>query len=98
MLANNKDCNLNQIKKGVAWHYKQYQDSQSEFDRVAYSNTEVTARLNKVGLWSSETIVAPWDFRRLKFPNYQLNNTLYDLENTGCSKSGLYPENHLTLY
>ena len=34
------DCNLVQIKRGLAWHYKQYQREQS----LAYAAAEIKAR------------------------------------------------------
>lgn len=45
------------ISKGMAWHFKRYSSDQ------ALSNTEIRARNNRVGLWSSKA-VAPWNFRK----------------------------------
>ena len=36
----NLDAGLEQIKKGLAWHYKKYQGGQSEEDRLLYSDAE----------------------------------------------------------
>ena len=46
---NGKDINLEVIKAGLAWHYKQYQREQSAQDRMLYAYTalgmaEATAR------------------------------------------------------
>ena len=38
------DAGLEQIKTGLAWHYKHYQMEQSEEDRRLYSETEQEAR------------------------------------------------------
>ena len=58
------DLNLEQIKAGMAWHYKYYQMEQSEEDRQAYSDAEETARENLLGLWKEESAVPPWERRR----------------------------------
>jgi hypothetical protein len=34
------DANIEQVKAGLAWHYKQYQREQSEADRIAYTKAE----------------------------------------------------------
>ncbi len=36
ILVDGLDVNLEQIKAGMAWHYKQYQDEQSDGDRLLY--------------------------------------------------------------
>lgn len=36
-----KDINLEQIKAGMAWHYKQYQRDQTPEDRKLYADAEV---------------------------------------------------------
>ena len=38
------DAGLEQIKSGLAWHYKYYQMEQSEEDRTLYSEAELEAR------------------------------------------------------
>jgi endonuclease YncB( thermonuclease family) len=58
------DTGLEQIKAGLAWHYKKYQMEQSEEDRQAYSDAEDTARENLLGLWKDESKVPPWEWRR----------------------------------
>jgi len=46
------------LKAGLAWHYKQYDQS----DRFA--NLENEARKNKLGIWSMKNPLEPWVFRR----------------------------------
>ena len=58
------DCNLVQIKRGLAWHYKQYQREQSPADRQSYAAAEVEARAAKLGLWRDAAPLPPWEFRR----------------------------------
>ena len=86
--VNGVDCNLNQIQQGAAWHYKQYQQSQSEFDRLNYANAEVNARRQAIGLWASSTVVAPWDYRRGNSPRYQYDDTLYRVDGASCARTG----------
>ncbi len=57
------DTGLEQIKAGLAWHYKKYQGEQSEEDREAYSEAEIMARSKRLGLWANEEPVAPWKWR-----------------------------------
>ncbi len=94
--ANGVDCNLNQIQQGAAWHYKQYQQSQSEFDRLNYANAEVNARRQAIGLWASSTVVAPWDYRRGNSPRYQYDDTLYRVDGASCTRTGQSTALHRT--
>ena len=45
------------LKKGMAWHYVKYSKSQ-EFARA-----EATAKKSRIGLWSTQRQIAPWDYR-----------------------------------
>ncbi|GEM_PF-756234 len=94
--VNGVDCNLNQIQQGAAWHYKQYQQSQSEFDRLNYANAEVNARRQAIGLWASSTVVAPWDYRRGNSPLYQYDDTLYRVDSASCARTGQSTALHRT--
>ena len=60
-LVNLPDMFLNRelVKRGLAWHYKQYSDD----ERLAQD--EERARAGKLGLWSDPRHVAPWDWRKL---------------------------------
>lgn len=53
-----------QIKSGLAWHYKKYQNEQPLADRDAYSASELTAKSQQLGLWSEPQPMPPWDFRK----------------------------------
>lgn len=92
--ANGVDCNLNQIKQGAAWHYKQYQNSQPERDRFTYANAEVNARQQAMGLWANALVTAPWDYRRGRQNNYQFDNTLYPVEGSKCTLNGRRTAEH----
>ncbi len=60
------DINLEQIKRGMAWHYKQYQNEQSPDDRVAYAQSESQARDKRMGLWRDPAPIEPAVFRQKK--------------------------------
>ena len=57
------DVGLEQIRRGMAWHFKRYEQEQSEQDRRAYAAAENEARANRRGLWSDIDPVAPWEWR-----------------------------------
>jgi endonuclease YncB( thermonuclease family) len=63
LLPNGEDVDLDQVKAGMAWHYKQFQDEQSPVDRVAYAAAECGAMKAKLGLWGDPHPVQPQDFR-----------------------------------
>jgi endonuclease YncB( thermonuclease family) len=58
------DMCLEQIKRGMAWHYKQYEREQSDNDRSLYSQSESVARALKIGLWHDEAPIEPSSFRQ----------------------------------
>ena len=64
VFVNNIDVCLEQIKRGMAWHYKQYANEQSKEDREIYAKAEAVAQTQSVGLWKDKTPVPPWEFRR----------------------------------
>lgn len=57
------DANLEQVKLGMAWHYKHYQREQSESDRIAYAEAEKKAMQDRIGLWQDDKPAPPWDWR-----------------------------------
>lgn len=57
------DSNLEQVKRGLAWHYKQYQREQSPADQQSYAAAEIEARAAKLGLWRDADPMPPWEFR-----------------------------------
>lgn len=64
VLLAGEDICLQQIKAGMAWHYKYYQNEQSVTDRELYATAEDEARAKGRGLWSDENPMPPWQFRR----------------------------------
>jgi endonuclease YncB( thermonuclease family) len=51
------DANAEQVKRGMAWAYKQYLTDQSIAD------LEEQAKLAGAGLWADENPTPPWEFR-----------------------------------
>ncbi len=64
ILVNERDVNLEQIKRGMAWVYRQYQRELSKEDRVLYDHAEGEAKLSVRGLWADAAPTPPWDFRQ----------------------------------
>lgn len=58
------DADLQQIRGGMAWHYKQYEREQSPQDRGRYTAAERDARAAKRRLWADNAPVPPWEWRR----------------------------------
>lgn len=57
------DVCLEQIKRGLAWHYKQYEREQSVEDRSRYADAEKEARNARIGLWVDDNPIEPLRFR-----------------------------------
>jgi endonuclease YncB( thermonuclease family) len=62
--GNGTDVCLEQITRGMAWHYKQYANEQSSEDRRSYAHAEQAARAAHAGLWSEDKPTPPWAWRR----------------------------------
>ena len=58
------DVCLEQIKRGLAWHFKQYERKQSLVDRSRYADAEKDARIARIGLWQDEHPLEPSKFRK----------------------------------
>lgn len=65
ILMDGLDVNLEQIKAGMAWHYKQYQHEQPDGDRLLYVQAEEEARAARRGLWMEADPVPPWEWRKV---------------------------------
>ena len=63
VLLGGLDCKLEQIKCGLAWHYKQYQREQSSTDQQSYAADEIEARVMKLGLGQDANPMPPSEFR-----------------------------------
>ena len=66
VLVKGQDVNLEQVRRGCGWHYKQYQNEQILNDRLSYNAAEESARAGKVGLWTDHEPVPPWEWRKAR--------------------------------
>lgn len=64
IMLNGRDINIEQVKEGLAWHFKKYEDEQTADDRRTYAAAEQSARAAKLGLWKDQTALAPGDWRQ----------------------------------
>lgn len=58
-----RDINIEQVKAGMAWHFKKYAEEQNPVDRVTYAAAEEKAHAAKLGLWANEDPMRPGDWR-----------------------------------
>ena len=58
------ECDLEQIRPGVAWWYREYAKEQTPEDRASYAAAEDDARAMKHGLWKDAKPVPPWEWRK----------------------------------
>ena len=65
VVHNGTDICLEQIKLGMAWHYKKYESEQPKEDRETYAQAELSARSQAIGLWKDKQPSPPWEFRKL---------------------------------
>jgi len=63
IVLEDRDINLEQVKAGMAWHYKDYEREQSPEDRQLYAHAEDEARQARRGLWVDANPVEPSEFR-----------------------------------
>lgn len=66
VLVNDQDANLEQVRRGCGWHYKKYQNEQILDDRLSYNSAEESAKSRKVGLWTDDEPVPPWEWRKAR--------------------------------
>ena len=59
-----RDLNLEQVRRGMAWHYADFAREQSPADRALYADAQEWARADRKGLWSDIAPTPPWDYRK----------------------------------
>lgn len=57
------NVNLEQLKAGLAWYYRDYERDVAPEHRPLYVAAEAAARSARIGLWSEPSPQPPWDFR-----------------------------------
>jgi endonuclease YncB( thermonuclease family) len=60
--ATGADANLEQLRAGLAWHYKAYEAEQAPAERARYAAAEAQARAARLGLWRDPSPLPPWVF------------------------------------
>ena len=58
------DVNLEQVKAGMAWWYRDYAKEQSPQDQEDYEIAEFNAKIRRLGLWADKNPVPPWEWRK----------------------------------
>ncbi len=64
VLVNGKDMNIEQVRRGLAWFYREYAHEQPAADRQSYDRAETEAKDFRKGLWVDKDPIPPWDFRQ----------------------------------
>ena len=64
VLLNSVDVCLEQVKRGMAWHYKQFANEQSKTDQESYAHADLTAQAQSIGLWKEKAPTPLWVFRK----------------------------------
>src|ERR1044072_2218329 len=64
IMLDGHDVNIEQVKAGLAWHFKKYEDEQNPEDRKTYAVAEQQARAAKLGLWQDPNPTPPGDWRQ----------------------------------
>ena len=73
ILLDGQNVNLQMVKDGCAWHYKQYSSD------AALAQAESAARSAGRGLWADADAMAPWEWRR-KGPGNRATGTTATVE------------------
>lgn len=66
VLVDGTDANLEQVRRGLAWHYKAYEADQPLWDRVTYARAKKVAQERRRGLWGDSQPIPPWEHRQQK--------------------------------
>ena len=56
VIIDGQDVSALLVRDGFAWHYKEYSDDED------LAKLEEQARADKVGIWSEENALPPWEF------------------------------------
>ncbi|HUF03124.1 MAG TPA: thermonuclease family protein [Aridibacter sp.] len=64
VFAGNLNVNVEQIRRGFAWHYREFERQQSPEMRSIYAFAEDTAKQSRSGLWRIQNPVPPWSWRK----------------------------------
>lgn len=85
------NANLEQLRGGFAWYYREYASDVAPEDRPVYEAAEQAARAAKRGLWADARQVPPWEFRARTRPTATtLLGTVEQVQVRGNLKSRIY--------
>ena len=63
VLLNGQDVNLEQLRAGMAWFYRQYERELTPELRERYVKAEDEAKAGRIGLWVDPKAAPPWQWR-----------------------------------
>lgn len=63
VMIGNTNANLEQLRAGLAWYYKDYERDVPPENRRSYAQAEDEARAVRRGLWQQPNPQPPWEFR-----------------------------------
>ncbi len=59
-----RDIGLEQLERGLAWHFTRYDADLAPAERERYALAQANARARQAGLWRQSDPLAPWLFRQ----------------------------------
>jgi len=59
-----RDVGLEQLDRGLAWHFTRYDADLAPAERERYALAQANAQSRRAGLWRQNDPVAPWSFRQ----------------------------------
>lgn len=66
IMVDRMDINLEQLRAGMAWYFREYERDVPEEDRENFDAAERKARSERRGLWQQLNPLPPWDYRARK--------------------------------
>ena len=69
VLRGETDANLEQLRAGLAWFYREHERDVAPELRLIYGSAETEARAARRGLWRDAETPPPWVFRRPNKPS-----------------------------
>ncbi len=64
VFVDGKNVNVEQIRRGYAWHYVYHAREQTQKQRLIYAQAQEYAKANRLGIWEDKEPVPPWNYRK----------------------------------
>lgn len=64
VFVSGRDIGLEQLDRGLAWHFTRYDADLSPVERERYAQAQSRAQARRAGLWRQNDPQAPWLFRQ----------------------------------